>query len=146
MIVDRHETVHLSEKSLCFLTIRKRGMVCFSFRYLFEEFGWLNKLISGTTGSNDNKIWCSFQTLTIFLAYVISVYILWTPQREFAFRVTSQLLWLVISSFIASLTGSLQVYTFVFLQAICVTGFALEVIDVHKKMLEKGKFQCLKIL
>ncbi|KAJ8714100.1 hypothetical protein PYW08_007720 [Mythimna loreyi] len=79
----------------------------------------------------------SYITLTIFLAYVISVYILWTPQRENAFRVTSQLLWLVISSFIASLTGSLQVYTFVFLQGICVIGFALEVVDVHKKLLLK---------
>ncbi|KAJ8723845.1 hypothetical protein PYW07_007825 [Mythimna separata] len=79
----------------------------------------------------------SYITLTIFLAYVISVYILWTPQRENAFRLTSQLLWLVISSFIASLTGSLQVYTFVFLQAICVIGFALEVVDVHKKLLLK---------
>lgn len=79
----------------------------------------------------------SYITLTIFLAYIISVYILWTPQRASIFRMTSQLLWLVISSFIASLTGPLQVYTFVFLQAICITGFALEVIDIHKKMLEK---------
>lgn len=79
----------------------------------------------------------SYITLTIFLAYIISVYILWTPQRATVFRITSHMLWLVISSFIASLTGSLQVYTFVFLQAICITGFTLQVLDVHKKLLEK---------
>ncbi|XP_026742957.1 transmembrane protein 245-like isoform X1 [Trichoplusia ni] len=79
----------------------------------------------------------SYITLTIFLAYVISVYILWTPQRANIFRMTSQLLWLVVSSFIASLTGSLQVYTFALLQGICITGFALEVLDIHKKLLEK---------
>ncbi|XP_035449270.2 transmembrane protein 245 isoform X1 [Spodoptera frugiperda] len=79
----------------------------------------------------------SYITLTIFLAYIISVYILWTPQRATLFRITSHMLWLVISSFIASLTGSLQVYTFVFLQAICITGFTLQVLDVHKKLLEK---------
>ncbi|CAH2983459.1 unnamed protein product [Chilo suppressalis] len=62
---------------------------------------------------------------------------MWTPQRAGFFRFTSQLLWLVITCFIASLTGSLQVYTFVFLQIICVIGFALEIIDVHKKMLAK---------
>ncbi|XP_022817755.1 transmembrane protein 245 isoform X1 [Spodoptera litura] len=79
----------------------------------------------------------SYITLTIFLAYIISVYILWTPQRATIFRITSHMLWLVISSFIASLTGSLQVYTFVFLQAICITGFTLQVFDAHKKLLEK---------
>lgn len=79
-----------------------------------------------------------FQTLTIAIAYFISIYILWTPQRAGLFRGTSQLLWLVITCFLASLTGSFQVYTFVFLQAICIAGFALEVLDVHKKMQLKG--------
>ncbi|CAH0400554.1 unnamed protein product [Chilo suppressalis] len=79
----------------------------------------------------------SYITLTIAVAYFVSVYIMWTPQRAGFFRFTSQLLWLVITCFIASLTGSLQVYTFVFLQIICVIGFALEIIDVHKKMLAK---------
>lgn len=78
------------------------------------------------------------QTLTIVLAYLISLYILWTPERARIFRFTSQLLWLVISSFLASLTGSLQVYSFVLIQAVCVTGFALEVLDIHKKLLVKG--------
>ncbi|KAL0819553.1 hypothetical protein ABMA28_007648 [Loxostege sticticalis] len=76
----------------------------------------------------------SYITLTIAIAYFISIYILWTPQRAGLFRGTSQLLWLVITCFLASLTGSFQVYTFVFLQAICIAGFALEVLDVHKKM------------
>ncbi|KAL0869035.1 hypothetical protein ABMA27_007353 [Loxostege sticticalis] len=79
----------------------------------------------------------SYITLTIAIAYFISIYILWTPQRAGLFRGTSQLLWLVITCFLASLTGSFQVYTFVFLQAICIAGFALEVLDVHKKMLLK---------
>ncbi|KAG6455461.1 transmembrane protein 245 isoform X2 [Manduca sexta] len=76
----------------------------------------------------------SYITLTFVLAYIISVYTLWTPERANIFRFTSQILWLVITSFLASLTGSIQVYTFVLLQAICITGFALEVKDVHKKM------------
>ncbi|XP_075983150.1 transmembrane protein 245 isoform X2 [Anticarsia gemmatalis] len=79
----------------------------------------------------------SYITLTIVLAYFISIYVLWTPQRASIFRITSQVMWLVVSSFLASLTGSLQVYTFVILQAICVTGFALEVLDVHKKLLAR---------
>ncbi|KAJ2953387.1 hypothetical protein O0L34_g977 [Tuta absoluta] len=79
----------------------------------------------------------SYVTLTIAVAYFISVYILWTPERSGLFKTTSQLFWLVITSFLASLTGSFQVYTFVFLWIICVTGFALEVVDVHKKMLMK---------
>ncbi|KAJ0173563.1 hypothetical protein K1T71_010712 [Dendrolimus kikuchii] len=83
------------------------------------------------------SICSSYITLTIVLAYIISVYTLWSPQRANLFRVTSQLLWLVITSFIASLTGAFQVYTFVLLQAICITGFALEVMDVHKKLLMK---------
>ncbi|CAB3245659.1 unnamed protein product [Arctia plantaginis] len=79
----------------------------------------------------------SYITLTIVLAYLICLYILWTPERASIFQFTSQLLWLVISSFLASLTGSLQVYTFVLIQAICITGFALEVLDIHKKLLVK---------
>ncbi|CAB0028638.1 unnamed protein product [Trichogramma brassicae] len=78
------------------------------------------------------------QTLTIVLAYLISVYTLWTPQRAMMFRTTSQLLWLVITSFIASLCGSFQVYVFVVLQAICVTGFSLEVLDLCMKYLLNG--------
>ncbi|XP_049877971.1 transmembrane protein 245 [Pectinophora gossypiella] len=76
----------------------------------------------------------SYVTLTIALAYFISVYTLWSPERAGMFRTTSQLLWLVITSFLASLTGSLQVYTFVFLQIICISGFALEVLDMQKKL------------
>nr|XP_021202592.1 transmembrane protein 245 isoform X2 [Bombyx mori] len=83
------------------------------------------------------SICTSYITLTIVLAYIISVYTLWTPQRENMFRVTSQLLWLVITSFMASLTGSIQVYTFIFLQIICITGFIMEILDVHKKILLK---------
>ncbi|XP_028176530.1 transmembrane protein 245 isoform X3 [Ostrinia furnacalis] len=79
----------------------------------------------------------SYITLTIAIAYFISVYILWTPQRASLFRGTSQLPWLVITCFLASLTGTYQVYTFVFLQAICIAGFALEVLDVHKQLLMK---------
>ncbi|XP_013183996.2 transmembrane protein 245 [Amyelois transitella] len=77
----------------------------------------------------------SYITLTIVLAYLISVFTLWTPQRAMMFRTTSALLWLVITSFLASLCGSFQVYVFVILQTICITGFFLEVLDVHKKLL-----------
>ncbi|KAL4717915.1 hypothetical protein ACJJTC_001333 [Scirpophaga incertulas] len=87
----------------------------------------------------------SYITLTIALAYFLSVYVMWTPQRASLFRGTSQLLWLVITSFLASLTGSLQVYTFVVLQIICVIGFTLEVLDVHKKLLQKEASMILAI-
>ncbi|XP_073950314.1 transmembrane protein 245 isoform X2 [Choristoneura fumiferana] len=79
----------------------------------------------------------SYITLTIALAYLISICTLWRPERASIFKATSQFLWLVITSFLASLTGSLQVYTFVLLQGLCVAGFALEVIDVHKQLLDK---------
>lgn len=80
----------------------------------------------------------SFQTLTVTIAYFISVYILWTPERAPIFRKTSLLLWLVVTGFVAGLTGSFQVYTFMVLQVLGVTGFAIEVVDVHKKLLEIG--------
>ncbi|XP_063628014.1 transmembrane protein 245 isoform X2 [Cydia splendana] len=79
----------------------------------------------------------SYITLTIALAYLISICTLWRPERSGMFKASSQFLWLVITSFLASLTGSLQVYTFVMLQGLCVAGFALEVIDVHKELLAR---------
>ncbi|XP_038206565.1 transmembrane protein 245 isoform X2 [Zerene cesonia] len=79
----------------------------------------------------------SYITLTIALAYIISVYTLWSPEREGIFRVTSHILWLVIASFLASLAGAYKVYMFVVLQSIFITGFVLEVLHVHKIMLMK---------
>ncbi|XP_026760777.2 transmembrane protein 245 isoform X2 [Galleria mellonella] len=77
----------------------------------------------------------SYITLTIVLAYFISVWTLWTPERAGLFKTSSQLLWLVITSFLASLCGSFKVYMFVLLQMFCVIGFSLEVLDVHRKLL-----------
>lgn len=79
------------------------------------------------------------QTLTITLAYIISVYTLWSPERVGIFRVTSHILWLVITSFLASLSGDYRVYMFVVLQAFIITGFVLEVMHVQKLMRLKGK-------
>lgn len=81
------------------------------------------------------SICSSYITLTFVMAYIISVYTLWNPQRADMFKITSQFLWLVITSFVASLTGSFQVYTFILLQTICITGLAIEVMDVYKKLL-----------
>ncbi|XP_026314827.1 transmembrane protein 245 isoform X2 [Hyposmocoma kahamanoa] len=104
-----------------------------SFSCLFWQF---NSFISFST-TMLIQLCSSYVTLTFAVAYFISVYIFWSPERAGIFRATSQLLWLIIISFLASLTGSFQVYTFVFLQAICFTGIALEVLEVHKKLLEK---------
>ncbi|KAG7297882.1 hypothetical protein JYU34_018637 [Plutella xylostella] len=79
----------------------------------------------------------SYITLTVALAYFISVSTLWTPDRAGVFRKTALLLWLVITGFFAGLTGSFQVYMFVLLQIVGVTGFAIEVLDVHKTLLMK---------
>ncbi|XP_068618857.1 transmembrane protein 245 [Battus philenor] len=79
----------------------------------------------------------SYTTLTFALAYIISVYTLWSPERSGIFRATSYLLWLVITSYWASLCGSFQVYMFVSLQAIGVTGFVLEVLHIQKELLLK---------
>ncbi|XP_045537769.1 transmembrane protein 245 isoform X1 [Papilio machaon] len=79
----------------------------------------------------------SYTTLTFALAYIISVYTLWSPERSGIFKATSYLLWLVITSYVASLCGSYQVYMFVLLQIIGVTGFVLEVLHVHKVLLMK---------
>ncbi|CAH2045197.1 unnamed protein product, partial [Iphiclides podalirius] len=76
----------------------------------------------------------SYTTLTFALAYIISVYTLWSPERSGIFRATSHLLWLVIASYLASLCGSYQVYMFVVLQAVGLTGFVLEVLHVHKQL------------
>ncbi|CAG4954205.1 unnamed protein product [Parnassius apollo] len=79
----------------------------------------------------------SYTTLTFALAYIISVYILWSPERSDIFRATSYFLWLIIASYLASLCGSYQVYMFVMLQIIGLTGFILEVLHIHKQLLVK---------
>lgn len=76
----------------------------------------------------------SYITLTITTAYFISVYAMWTPERAPFFRRASILVWLVLTSFIAGLSGSFQVYMFVVLQAFGVTGFVIELLDTHKKI------------
>ncbi|XP_050674963.1 transmembrane protein 245 isoform X3 [Leptidea sinapis] len=79
----------------------------------------------------------SYITLTIALAYIISVYTLWSPNRAGIFQVTSHILWLVVVSFLASLAGTYKVYMFVLLQVFCVIGFVLEVLHVHKDLVNK---------
>ncbi|VVC90583.1 unnamed protein product [Leptidea sinapis] len=78
-----------------------------------------------------------YKTLTIALAYIISVYTLWSPNRAGIFQVTSHILWLVVVSFLASLAGTYKVYMFVLLQVFCVIGFVLEVLHVHKDLVNK---------
>ncbi|CAK1550481.1 unnamed protein product [Leptosia nina] len=79
----------------------------------------------------------SYITLTIALAYIISVYILWSPERAGIFKATSHVLWLVIASFLANLAGAYKVYMFVILQIFFATGFILEVSYLHKQMILK---------
>ncbi|CAH0728509.1 unnamed protein product, partial [Brenthis ino] len=83
------------------------------------------------------RLCSSYITMTIALAYMISVYFMWKPSRASMFRFTSHILWLVIASFIANLAGSFKVYMFIFLEAICITGFILEVIHMHKQLIIK---------
>lgn len=78
--------------------------------------------------------------MTIALGYMISVYFLWSPARAGIFRTTAHILWLVIASFLASLAGSFKVHMFILLQTISITGFVLEVLDIHKQLLTKGQF------
>lgn len=79
--------------------------------------------------------------MTVAAAYMISVYFMWNPSRAGMFRVTSHIFWLVIASFIANLAGSFKVYMFIFLETICITGFILEVIHIHKQLLIKGNLK-----
>ncbi|XP_045452915.1 transmembrane protein 245 [Melitaea cinxia] len=83
------------------------------------------------------KLCGSYITMTIALAYMISVYFLWSPSRAGIFQTTSHVLWLVIASFLASLAGSFKVHMFILLQTISITGFVLEVLDIHKQLLTK---------
>ncbi|XP_041969435.1 transmembrane protein 245 isoform X2 [Aricia agestis] len=76
----------------------------------------------------------SYITLTIAIAYIISVYTLWSPSNSGFFRLTSHVLWLVIASFLSNIAGSYRVYMFVLLQSTAVTGFTLEVLHVHKQL------------
>ncbi|XP_047512852.1 transmembrane protein 245 isoform X3 [Pieris napi] len=73
--------------------------------------------------------------LTIAIAYTISVYTIWTPERASIFRCTSHVLWMTITCYLASLAGDYKVYMFIVLQAFIVTGFILEVLHFHKQML-----------
>ncbi|XP_034834039.1 transmembrane protein 245 isoform X2 [Maniola hyperantus] len=104
-----------------------------SFACIFWQFV---SLISFTT-TLLIKLCSSYITLTFALAYIISVYFLWSPSRAGIFRITSHILWLVIASFIANLAGPYKVYMFIWLQAIGITGFALEILYVHKQLLLK---------
>ncbi|CAG9565557.1 unnamed protein product [Danaus chrysippus] len=80
------------------------------------------------------KLCSSYITMTFALAYMISIYFLWSPSRSGVFKVTSHILWLIIASFLANLAGSFKVYVFVLLQAIGITGFVLEVLHIHKHL------------
>ncbi|OWR54388.1 hypothetical protein KGM_202248 [Danaus plexippus plexippus] len=83
------------------------------------------------------KLCSSYITMTFALAYMISIYFLWSPSRSGLFKVTSHILWLIIASFLANLAGSFKVYVFVLLQAIGITGFVLEVLHIHKHLSQK---------
>ncbi|CAH2094685.1 unnamed protein product [Euphydryas editha] len=83
------------------------------------------------------KLCSSYITMTIAIAYMISVYFLWSPSRAGIFRTTSHMLWLVIASFLANLAGSFKVHMFILLQTIGITGFVLEVLHIHKQLLIK---------
>lgn len=58
---------------------------------------------------------------------------MWTHERAPLFRKASIFLWMVFTGFIAHLSGSFQVYMFVVLQAIGITGFTIEVLDTVEK-------------
>ncbi|XP_050353805.1 transmembrane protein 245 isoform X1 [Nymphalis io] len=83
------------------------------------------------------KLCSSYITMTIAIAYMISIYFLWSPSRAGMFRTTSHILWLVIASFLANLAGSFKVHMFILLQAIGITGFVLEVLHIHKQLLTR---------
>ncbi|XP_047536645.1 transmembrane protein 245 isoform X2 [Vanessa atalanta] len=83
------------------------------------------------------RLCSSYITMTIAVAYMISVYFLWSPSRAGMFRTTSHILWLVIASFLANLAGSFKVHMFILLQAIGITGFVLEVLHIHKQLLSR---------
>ncbi|XP_046971701.1 transmembrane protein 245 isoform X2 [Vanessa cardui] len=105
-------------------------------RSFFCIFWQLVSFISFTT-TLLIKLCSSYITMTVALAYMISVYFLWSPSRAGMFRTTSHILWLVIASFLANLAGSFKVHMFILLQAIGVTGFVLEVLHIHKQLLSR---------
>lgn len=66
------------------------------------------------------------------------MFILWRPQNNMKFHITSVVMWLLFSCYIAHEFGAFQLPVFVILLSIIAGGFIFEVMNVHNELNESG--------